>query len=154
MPCKDDVCRHESSGGGVTNYETEAENFFVELFQKMRQSYGESVRQMLMEHDGGDFDVEEEKRMLHDMMLSTEILKQKEFHAHDDRAFIHVALTLGDVWAPSVPVALPAVAAVDPIWHARAARAPHPLRLRPVSTAPPDVGGRDLVSSTRMHPRS
>lgn len=63
MPCKDDVCRHESSGGGVTNYETEAENFFVELFQKMRQSYGESVRQMLMEHDGGDFDVEEEKRL-------------------------------------------------------------------------------------------
>lgn len=99
MPCKDDVCRHESSGGGVTNYETEAENFFVELFQKMRQSYGESVRQMLMEHDGGDFDVEEEKRMLHDMMLSTEILKQKEFHAHDDRAFIHVALTLGDMVA-------------------------------------------------------
>ena len=46
----------------------------------------------------------------------------------------HVALTLGDVWAPSAPVALPAVAAVDPIWYARAARAPHPLRLRPVST--------------------
>ena len=66
----------------------------------------------------------------------------------------HVPLTLGDVWAPSAPVALPAVAAVDPIWHARAARAPHPLRLRPVSTAPPDVGGRDLASSTRMHPRS
>ena len=66
----------------------------------------------------------------------------------------HVALTLGDVWAPSAPVALPAVAAVDPIWHARAARAPHPLRLRPVSTAPPDAGGRDLASSTRMHPRS
>ena len=36
----------------MTNYETEAEDFFVELLQKMRQSYGESVRQMLMEHDG------------------------------------------------------------------------------------------------------
>ena len=50
--CKQDVCRHESNDGRVTNYETEAEDFFVGLFLKMRQSYGESVRQMLMEHDG------------------------------------------------------------------------------------------------------
>ena len=99
MPCKQDVCRHESNDGRVTNYETEAEVFFVELLQKMRQSYGESVRQKLMEHDGEEFDVEEEKRMLHDMMLSTEILKLRELYAHDDCAFVHVALTLGDVVA-------------------------------------------------------
>lgn len=83
----------------MTNYETEAEDFFVELLQKMRQSYGESVRQMLMEHDGVEFDAVEEKRMLHDVMQSTEILKLRELYAHDDCAFVHVALTLGDVVA-------------------------------------------------------
>lgn len=66
----------------------------------------------------------------------------------------HVALTLGDVWAPSTSVALPAVAVVGPVWNMGAVLVPHPLRLRPVSTAPPDSGGRYLASSTRVHPRS
>ncbi len=66
----------------------------------------------------------------------------------------HVALTLGDVWAPAASVALPAVAVADPVLTAGAGRVPHPLRLRPVSTAPPDAGGRYLASSTRLHPRS
>ena len=66
----------------------------------------------------------------------------------------HVALTLGDVWAPSTSVALPAVAVVGPVWDAGAVLVPHPQRLRPVSTAPPDSGGRYLASSTRMYPRS
>ena len=99
-PCKEDVCRIAAcNDGGVTNYETEAEKFFVGLFQTMRQDYGESVRQMLKEHDGEEFDVEEERRMLHDMMLSTEILKLRELYAHDDHAFVHAALKLGDLVA-------------------------------------------------------
>lgn len=92
------MCRIAAcNDGGVTNYETEAEDFFVGLFQKMRQSYGESVRQMLMEHDGGEFDVEEEKRLLHSMMQSTEILKLRELYAHDDRTFVHAALAFGNL---------------------------------------------------------
>ncbi len=66
----------------------------------------------------------------------------------------HVALTLGDVLAPSTSVALPVLAFADPVWNADTVLVPHPLRLRPVSTAPPDSGGRYLASSTRMYPRS
>lgn len=66
----------------------------------------------------------------------------------------HVALTLGDVWAPFTSVALPALAVVGPVWDAGAVLVPHPRRLRPVSTAPPDSGGRYLASSTRLYPRS
>lgn len=66
----------------------------------------------------------------------------------------HVALTLGDVWAPSTSVVLPVLAVMGPVRDAGAVLVPHPRRLRPVSTAPPDSGGCYLASSTRMHPRS
>ena len=67
----------------------------------------------------------------------------------------HLTLSVGDLFATSASVSAPAFCAAPPAWPALARRTAHPLRLRPVSTAPPDAGACCALSSfTRLYPRS
>lgn len=74
---------------------------------------------------------------------------------HGEGVCHHAPLALGDLFASSASVSAPAFCAAPPAWPALARRTAHPLRLRPVSTAPPDVGACCARSSfTRLYPRS